>query len=208
MAAPITHVVLTAKVYDKLFKDKQRSDFFIGTLFPDIRYLNVIDRQKTHYDGLDINLIKGENSFLAGLKFHSLLDLVREDFILANDVYSWCPKSKYITQSLKLFEDMLLYEYINDWCLYREYLNTVLPQEIAWGVVRKDVERWHAILQDYFSQKPNLQTLADFTRRLGFSEEVISEIKGNLVKLGADERVVEIVKKLYKRVNSLILLDT
>jgi len=41
MAAPITHIALTEKIFDKFFKDKKRKDFFIGTLFPDIRYLKI-----------------------------------------------------------------------------------------------------------------------------------------------------------------------
>lgn len=51
MATPITHIVLTEKVFEKFFKDKTRKDFFIGTSFPDIKYLKVIDRDKSHFNG-------------------------------------------------------------------------------------------------------------------------------------------------------------
>lgn len=82
MAAPITHVVLTAKIFDNFFQDKVKKDFFIGTLFPDIRYLKVIDRDQTHFSNLSISDLKTEDSFLAGMKFHSMIDVVREKFIL------------------------------------------------------------------------------------------------------------------------------
>jgi len=49
---------------------------------------------------------------LAGVKFHSILDRSREKFIIENDIYSLCPKSKYITQSLKILEDEIFYQYV------------------------------------------------------------------------------------------------
>ncbi len=97
MAAPITHIVLTQKIFDKYFRRLDHQLFFIGTLLPDIRYLGVIDRKETHYKNLSIKDLNGEKSFLAGLKFHSILDEVREKFIIENDIYSLCMDSKYIT---------------------------------------------------------------------------------------------------------------
>ena len=44
MGTDITHIVLTEKIYDYLFRNKIKKDFFIGTLFPDIRYLEVIKK--------------------------------------------------------------------------------------------------------------------------------------------------------------------
>ena len=52
MAAPITHIVLASKVYDQFFSNFSKKDFLIGTSFPDIRYLKVIDRNTTHFNGL------------------------------------------------------------------------------------------------------------------------------------------------------------
>ena len=65
MAAPITHIALTEKIFDKFFKNKTRKDFFIGTSFPDIRYLKVIDRDKTHYDDLSVADLGNDASFSA-----------------------------------------------------------------------------------------------------------------------------------------------
>ena len=129
MAAPITHIALTEKIFDKFFKDKIRKDFFIGTSFPDIRYLKVIDRDKTHYDGLSVSGLKNDESFSAGVKFHSILDHVREKYIVENDIYSLCPDSKYITQSLKILEDEIFYRHIKDWTVYIGYLNEILQAE-------------------------------------------------------------------------------
>ena len=79
MATPITHVVLAAKIFDNIFKDKIKKDFFIGSLFPDIRYLKVIDRDKSHFENLKLKDLKNDDSFLAGVKFHSIVDIAREN---------------------------------------------------------------------------------------------------------------------------------
>ena len=81
MAAPITHIVLTDKIFQNHFKDKNKADFYTGTVFPDIRYLGVIDRNKTHFKNLKISDVKKETSFWAGFKFHSFLDEAREKFL-------------------------------------------------------------------------------------------------------------------------------
>ena len=60
MAAPITHIVLTNKIFNKYFSNKEKGDFFIGASFPDIRYLKVIKREKTHFNNITLNEIKLE----------------------------------------------------------------------------------------------------------------------------------------------------
>lgn len=44
MAAPLTHLVLAERIFQKHFSDQHRKVFLQGTSFPDIRYLGVIDR--------------------------------------------------------------------------------------------------------------------------------------------------------------------
>lgn len=77
MAAPITHIVLTKKIYKQHFSEKSFDEFIIGTSLPDIRYLKTVDRDKTHFPTSMLNEIKQEQSFTAGLKFHSIVDRVR-----------------------------------------------------------------------------------------------------------------------------------
>ena len=172
MAAPITHIALTTKIFDKFFKDKIRKDFFIGTSFPDIRYLKVIDRDKTHHDNLSIANLGNDESFSAGVKFHSILDIAREKFIVDNNIYSLCPESKYITQSVKILEDEIFYEQVKDWDVYIEYLNEILLNEKDFGIAEKDIQRWHTLLQQYFQKQPDEQAVKNFTLSIGFTEEV------------------------------------
>ena len=117
MAAPITHIVLANKVFDNYFSKFEEGEFFIGTSFPDIRYLKVLDRDTTHFKNVELNLrtLNLDNSFVAGAKFHVIVDWIRENYIIANNTYEQIPKSRYVTQSLKLLEDELLYEKIGSW---------------------------------------------------------------------------------------------
>ncbi len=205
MAAPITHIALTEKIFDKFFKDKIKRDFFIGTSFPDIRYLKVIDRDKTHYDDLSVSDLENDESFSAGVKFHSILDQVREKFIVENNTYSLCPEFKYITQSLKILEDEIFYHHVKDWRIYIDYLNEILQSEKNYGIAEKDLKKWHSLLQQYFQSPLNERVVVGFTRGIGFSEEVAREINENISIMRANKKIIEILKNLYKKFDSLIM---
>ena len=205
MAAPITHIVLTQKVFDNFFKDKIRKDFFIGTSFPDIRYLKVIDRNKTHYNSLSISDLGNDESFSAGVKFHSILDHAREKFIVENDTYSLCPESKYITQSLKILEDEIFYQHVKDWTVYAEYLNEILQVERDYGIAEKDLKKWHSLLQQYFQQQPDNDAVRNFTLGIGFTEEIADEINQNIDLMRANKKIINIIENLYKNFDSLIM---
>lgn len=207
MATPITHTALTEKIFNKLFKNKIRKDFFIGTLFPDIRYLKVINRKKTHYSNLIVSDLKNDESFLAGIKFHSILDQVREEFIAKNNVYSLCPKSKYITQSLKILEDELFYKNIKDPNVYVNYLNEILPAEKEYNITEKDLKKWHSLLQKYFQKQPNQNTVTDFILNVNFTREIANEINKNISTMRTDKKIIKIIENLYNNFDLLIIKD-
>lgn len=204
MAAPITHIVLTAKIFDKLFKDKNKKEFFIGSCFPDIRYLKVIEREKTHFNNLAVVDLKNNSAFDTGLKFHSILDIAREKFIVENSLYSLCPESKYITVSVKLLEDELHYKKITNWNNYVDYLKEILTEEINIGVDINDVQKWHNLLSNYFRTKPNTKSVTDFMHGVYYTDDDIQEIFENLKIIKADKKVVEILNNLYKKFDALI----
>ncbi len=205
MAAPITHIALTEKIFDQLFKDKRRKDFFIGTLFPDIRYLKVIDRDKTHYKGLSIADLGNDESFLAGVKFHSILDYVRKNFIVENKTYSFCSGSKHIAHSVKILEDEIFYQCVKDWSIYIDYLKEILQAEKDYGIAEKDLRNWHSLLQQYFQKQPNDDTVKDFALNIGFTEEAVNEINNDVNAMHANKKIIEIIKNLYKNFDSLIM---
>lgn len=203
MAAPITHIVFTDKVFDKFFSDKKRKDFFIGTVFPDIRYLKVIDRRAAHFPFGNVTIKdveKEENSFRAGLKFHSLVDDVREKYIRTKDVYSFCPNLKYKKEALKLFEDELHYDKINNWTDIINFLDEVLAEESLFNIQEKDIKKWHKILQDYFYRKPDREIREKFGRGLGFSKDAIEEIDDFINQAESNDRIKQTIEELYNNI--------
>src|SRR5438552_12343909 len=113
MAAPIAHIFLALEMltgpFSGLFNERE---FIIGTSFPDIRYLNVIDREKTHLSHVTLEEILQEpDSFKAGMLFHSFVDEQREKYIVAHGFYGELPSFIFITQVLKFAEDIILKHY-------------------------------------------------------------------------------------------------
>jgi len=207
MAAPITHIVLTEEVFNKHFSDKDRKDFYIGTVFPDIRYLGVIGRDKTHFSLQELNLEdvkKEQNSFTAGFKFHSLVDDIREGFVESRDVYSLIPESSHKIQALKILEDELYYGKVNNWKQFISFLDNILPEELSFNIQKKDIKRWHNILQDYFSQKPDKQTIENFAKALNFSEESQKEVVGLMGQIRPSDKIRQAIEEFYNNFESFL----
>lgn len=205
MATPITHIVLTIKIYNQHFLDKSFKDFIIGTSLPDIRYLRVIEREKTHFPSTTLDEIKQEKSFISGLKFHSLVDRVRENFLLSYDLYSKCPKTKFITQSIKILEDSILYSKIDDWEMIILLFDEVLSSELELGLNKDSVEFWHKTLQDYFSKKPNSESIDTFVQRIKLGQDVADEIKETIKDISKIPQVNDYIYSLYNQFDELIL---
>jgi len=208
MAAPITHIVLTEKVFNKHFSDKKRKDFYIGTVFSDIRHLGVVDRKSTHFllQELELEDIKKEqNSFTSGLKLHSLVDDIRERFIESKNVYSLIPESKYKTQILKLLEDGLYYDKVNNWKEFIKFLDNILAEELSFNIQEKDIRRWHNILQNYFSKKPDKQVRENLAKELNFSEEGQREIVNLVEQIKSNEKIKQIIEEFYNNFESFLI---
>ncbi len=202
MAAPITHIVLTDKVFDKYFKDKNKKDFFIGTIFPDIRYLAGIERKMTH-----LSYNKEENSFKAGMRFHSLIDDIWNKLVRADDNSALSPELKNSVNgitSFKLLEDGLLYEKIDNWQEYVSFFDEVLPDELLFDIPEEKVKKWHKILQKYFSRRPNDSDREAFIKGIGFSKETVDEMNDSISLMKNDQRIVQAIKELYNNFESIL----
>jgi hypothetical protein len=176
MAAPITHIVLSYKVFDKYFQDKDKQEFLVGTSLPDIRYLGAIERDKSHYKNMTLKEISKYDSFDAGLRFHSLVDEIREKYMKNNNYYSLFPKSALLTQASKVFEDRVLYDKLNNWKEIVSYFNEIYQDELDLGISESDIEKWHKLLRNYFSHKPEDKNTVAFTLGMGFPIERAKEI--------------------------------
>lgn len=167
MAAPIAHIFCALSLLsDGAIEVENKSDFIIGTSFPDIRYLGVIRRGQTHVENVTWNQVKNAStSFEKGRLLHSLLDEVREKFIVKHNLYEFVPDSQFRTQVLKFYEDMLLYETIKNWSEIADSFDPILPEECAYDIKESDVKAWHDLLKQYISHKPDPYQIFLFLQR-------------------------------------------
>ncbi len=204
MAGPISHIVLTSKVFDSLFYDKDKLKFFVGTSFPDIRYITKCERQNTHLRGYTIQGIRGANNFMSGLKFHSYLDDAQNEFMLNRNIYELLPKSNLSVSALKFFEDGLLYHKIKNWNGIIEYFDDVLEEELDFGIEKEVIRRWHYHLQDTFGEvgvEKNIKKFISISGKKGETGEklisLVDDIKKNM-------KIVEVVNKFYENLDKII----
>lgn len=204
MATPITHIVLTEKVFNNLFNNFNKKDFIIGTSFPDIRYLGTIGREKTHINVNNLVDLGDNNPFFAGMKFHTLVDKIREDFLLSRNIYSKCPESKYITKSIKFVEDKILYDKVTNWISYQNYFDNLLQEELESGAGKEAVSQWHGVLKKYFAKKPNEESIRTFVAEINLPENVATEIQNNVNVIENIPEINMYVEDLYNTFEELL----
>lgn len=203
MAAPVTHIVLTDKLFEKYFHGKDKKDFYVGTSFPDIRYMGIIDREKTHFSKKTLGILQSLPPFEAGLKLHSLVDKVREEFMRSKGVYSLVPESPFITQSLKFFEDKVLYERRNDWNEITSFFKDATQNELSFGLKRSDIEKWHKFLQIYFTTGPNDQNVRTFVAAIGKPNKMAEEMIRLTKNMEENAQLRNIVIDFYDKFEEL-----
>lgn len=205
MASQITHIILAEKGLNRTPCKFDRGSFLVGTVFPDIRYLKVIDREKTHFKGLYLrDILEERDSFTAGLKYHSLVDEVREKYMVEKGIYDLFPSSKLITQALKAYEDEVLYSNVSDWNQVVAYLDKVLPEETELVEQMDKVKAWHSLMQRYFKEAPTNSSRKNFILGIGFPKEIVIEINKLSEQLRLIPKVREIILGLYEDWNLLV----
>ena len=196
MAAPITHIVLSNKVFDQFFKSKDRAAFFVGTSFPDIRYLGIISRNKTHYQKMNLSDVVNEESFMSGVKFHSLVDIVREDFYQRNNLYSLIPDSVYKTQTVKVYEDILLHGKVSDWETISNYFDQVYSEEVGYGLKLSEIQSWHQLLIPYFQNEPTIDNMQNFSKGISNGKKEMPEEITKTIEI--IKKIPELKDKIYE----------
>ncbi|MBI2465441.1 hypothetical protein HYV64_04845 [Candidatus Shapirobacteria bacterium] len=204
MAAPTTHVVIAEKVFDKFFNGKDIGKFVVGTSFPDIRYLGVIDREKTHFGKIRLSEIILSDSFEAGVKFHSLVDHAREKFVVERGLYDFFIESPYKTQAMKLFEDgVLANKFVNNEVV-AGYFNSIYDEERNYGIEESQIKKWHEMLSKYFLSTNSNEAVRSFVGvtklPIGVAEEIINVID-NICSV---EKAREIVLDFYENFEKLV----
>ncbi|MBT3455947.1 hypothetical protein HN446_02685 [bacterium] len=164
MPAPLTHIVFALKVIQLIPKINTKK-FILGTSFPDIRFLVPIEKNETHSGSVTWDMVKKENdSFQAGLLFHSLVDILSKAYRKSARVYDQLPDITRARTLMNNYEDMLLYDKAQSWKEISGYFDTILPQEKCFGIEEKYIYEWHNILKLYSSKKPSPKSLSVFSK--------------------------------------------
>jgi hypothetical protein len=166
MAMHVTHIYFAQQYlqHNKEISQTQHAPFIRGTLFPDIRYLTKGPRNQTHEFNVTLESISSCSSpFLAGKKFHCLLDEKREAFAEKYGVYKHLEQipAQYHATFLKVLEDAILYPK-HAIATVQEYLKTTDTEAETTGITAPVVLQWHMSLNDYLSKGP-CKMLAAFT---------------------------------------------
>lgn len=204
MAGPVTHVILADKVFTKYFQGMDRGDFIVGTSLPDIRYLGVVERNKSHFKNVVIKELTVLSSFEAGFKFHSLVDMAREDYLKNSEYYSLFPASNLLTQASKVFEDRVLYNKLNNWGEIINYFDRIYKDELNLRISEEAIGKWHKILKNYFSHKSKDEDNIALTTEMGFSKERAEEMN-NIIRNAQTNEAEEIILKFYDNFESLLI---
>jgi hypothetical protein len=205
MSAPVTHLVLAQKVFARYFSDCDPALFFVGTSFPDIRRIGKIPRERVHDESYSLAKIQSLDSFTAGLKFHSVVDLVSQQYSETSGFYDLFTQNIFTGYSAKLFADRILKTRLVQWPQMTGYFNHVYPEEFVYGVDQPTVRQWHRILTAYFtSDIEKDQTTREFIIANGTPEKYIDEVIKAITPAGNYSQAEKLILKFYTDFENLI----
>ncbi len=167
MAGPVAHIFCALMVLQSgALKVESEKEFIIGTSFPDIRYLAKLTRKDTHKKATWTDVKNAKTDFEKGMYFHCLLDDAR-----IQKVEIACKKQMpYVPVMgcylLKCFEDIILYDRVQNWPKILSYFDEVLQEQIDFGVPKETVQTWHTFIKRYCSKRmsaTHMQHILDST---------------------------------------------
>ncbi len=205
MAAQITHVALAERVFDTYFYKFNRRDFIIGTLFPDIRLMGHIPRELTHFKRVGIqDVVNEKNSFMAGMLYHSLVDMIREEWMVGQGIYELMPREYRWTQAIKFFEDRFFYTDTVNWEVVSHYFNTVLPEELHFQMERPIIETWHRMLRNYLSTSPTTHTMIQSISDAGLDEQIGIDIDLHIQVIEKNSKIISLCNEFKDNYENII----
>lgn len=158
-ATPILHTNFAYRFLDHHFleyTEKEAQEFILGVLYPDVRYLQVIDREVTHeFDVQLADVLAADTPFLAGIKLHCFIDELRDRHIEETGIYERLARfpQENINLFLKLIEDEMLYSDQQS-NFAKKCLDEVITEEFLHGLTLHTMRTWHRVLSQYFSNPP------------------------------------------------------
>ena len=158
MAGPIAHIfcALALLKAGALTVDDPKA-FIVGTTYPDIRLLAMIDRTQTHYDSISWqDVLDAKTSFQKGVKLHSLVDQIRIAQ-LETPLKNKLPRLPLMRiELLKFFEDSILYPKIENWPQLIAYFDNVIHEEKnEHHLSDQTLAQWHFYIKTYCAHQPS-----------------------------------------------------
>jgi len=182
-SGPVAHVYLAKRFFRHFpsrFSETEQTDFLIGTLFPDIRYTSKLDRHETHYEKMTLEeVLTADSPFVAGVKFHSYVDLVRDQYIRKHRpaVHKAELETDHFSTYIKLLEDEVLF-YAGNWSECADSLKYIHPEESKWEIDQSALKKWHSLLSLCLQHPPSKVLLLlsiSNSSFFGASPELITE---------------------------------
>jgi hypothetical protein len=173
-ASPLFHVVVAEKWLTAFedYNEDEKCAFFLGTLFPDIRYLAGLSRSTTHEYGFSLEQIRAiEDPFLKGIRVHVFVDDVREKFVERQEIIKILDETKGDKiLYLKFLEDEILYSAREKGASLPicHYLKQFDPAEFTF-TSQEILEEWHELLRGYLSTRPSRALSKLIANGRGFS---------------------------------------
>ncbi len=114
------------------------------------------------------------------------------------------PRSQYQTQSLKIYEDLLLYSKSDNWSKYVSYFTGITEEEVQYGIEPASLNRWHELVGEYISSSPTHETISKLILNLGFTPAIASEMVELVEDISYNEYIRQTIEQLYEQFPGLV----
>lgn len=202
MSAPLSHIIFARKFLKKI-NIKNLNDFYIGVCFPDIRYLGVIDREKTHQKIKSFDDFSNCSDFELGIKCHVLVDMIRGNYIKNTNINSLIPDAKFASMALKFYEDQIHSKNTSSEDIIK-YLNTFIQGECNFNIATEDIKKWHIIIQKYLDSKFDETSILDLTNNFISNQQIASEMKIILPEIENSSEIKQTLENFYNNFDSIL----
>ena len=211
MAAELAHVYYAQQLKKSLLPEVLWDDFMMGSLLPDIRYIGVLSRDKTHLNlelgqvtkSIDSLLpeiktifsVSTSNDLILGFVYHSFVDI-------------WWNKKIHLdlnfdSASVKIFEDLCLAknESID---IPLSVLKKWNNYELLKNIESKDVVDWYNMLEFWYSNVA-LAYVPKFLYGLRFSEDRITRVMKELKELNSSGKFTTYFEKKWLEFENFVI---
>jgi len=212
-ASSLFHVLIAEKWLQafECYNEEEKRAFMVGTIFPDIRYIANIPREKTHEYHLTIQEIREtRDPFIKGMRVHAFVDETRENFLQSNPIveeFRGYPGDAVLF--LKILEDEIVFSTYgkNLAASLCSYLQTVEKGALGFSIPLSIIREWNAIQSQFLGCRPRdlFQKLAQSHERFsGFPEKTIIQVAAFLPKYSDKREIKRYVSSLVAEFDQLI----